>query len=162
MKQFPTHIVAVDGIIENDNDEILLVKDRHKGIYTFAGGQVEVGENLIDALMREVKEETGVDVEVKKLICISSNTATYQGHSGYGTVPTKVMFSFICKYLGGELITSDETSESLWVDKDKVLNYISSPNLVERFELYLNFQGDIQYLEYITRPEYDLKLKRLI
>lgn len=162
MKQFPTHIVAVDGIIENDKNEILLVKSRDKGIYTIPGGQVEIGENLIDALIREIKEETGIDVEVNKLICVSSNTGTYQGYNGYGTVPTKVMFGFTCRYLSGELSTSDETSETLWIPKDKVLDYIVVPNLVERFKAYLNFKGEIQYLEYITIPEYNLKLKRFI
>ena len=161
-KQFPTHIVAVDGIVENDNNEILLVKHRHHGVYTIPGGQVEIGENLIEALIREIKEETGIDVKVEKLICVSSNTCTYQGYNGYGTIPTKVMFSFICKYLDGELCTSDETSESLWIAKDKVLDYITVPNLVERFKSYLVFQGEIQYLQYITKPEYDLKLKRFI
>lgn len=81
MKQFPTHIVAVDGIVENDSNEILLVKHRHYGIYTIPGGQVEVGENLKEALMREIKEETGIDVVVNKLVCISSNTCTYQGYN---------------------------------------------------------------------------------
>lgn len=162
MKQFPTHIVAIDGIIENENGEILLVKDRYKEIYTFPGGQVEVGENLIDALTREVREETGVEIEVNKLICISSNTGTYQGHSGYGLVPTKVMFGFICKYLSGEPCTSNETSETLWVSKEEALNYISAAYLVERYKAYLNFQGDVQYLDYITKPEYNLKLKKLI
>ena len=161
-KQFPTHIVAVDGIVENDNNEVLLVKQRHRGVYTIPGGQVEVGENLIEALVREIKEETGIDASVEKLICVSSNTCTYQGYNGYGTVPTKVMFGFVCKYIGGELCTSDETSEALWVAKDKILDYITVPNLVERFNAYLNFKGDIQYLQYVTRPEYDLKLKRFI
>lgn len=159
MKQFPTHIVAVDGIVENDKNEILLVKHRDKEIYTIPGGQVEIGENLIDALVREIKEETGIDAEVNKLICVSSNTCTYPGYNGYETVPTKVMLGFTCKYLGGELSTSDETSETLWIPKDKVLEYIAAPNLVERFEAYLNSKGDIQYLEYITKPQYDLKLK---
>ncbi len=162
MKQFPTHIVAVDGIVENDRNEVLLVKHKHHGVYTIPGGQVEVGENLIDALKREIKEEAGIDVDVNKLICVSSNTCTYQGYNGYGIVPTKVMFGFVCKYLGGELCTSDETSESLWVDKDKVLDYITVPNLVERFKSYANNKGDIQYLEYVTKPEYSLKEKRLI
>ena len=161
-RQFPTHIVAVDGIVENDNNEILLVKHRHHGVYTIPGGQVEIGENLMEALIREIKEETGIDASVEKLICVSSNTCTYQGYNGYGTVPTKVMFGFTCRYIGGTLCTSDETSETLWVDKEKILDYIAVPNLVERFNAYLNFKGDIQYLQYITKPEYDLKLKRLI
>jgi len=34
--------------------------------------------------------------------------------------------------------------------------------LIERFNAYLNFKGEVQYLEYLTRPEYNLKLKRFI
>lgn len=162
MKQFPTHIVAVDGIIENNNNEILLVKHRHHGVWTVPGGQVEVGENLIDALKREIKEETGINIDVNKLICVSSNTCTYQGYNGYGTIPTKVMFGFTCKYINGELCTSDETSEICWVPKDKVIEYITVPNLIERFKAYLNFNGEIKYLEYITKPEYTLKVDCLV
>jgi 8-oxo-dGTP diphosphatase len=58
MKQFPTHIVAVDGIVENERNEILLVKNRDKEVWTVPGGQVEIGENLIDALIREIKESS--------------------------------------------------------------------------------------------------------
>jgi ADP-ribose pyrophosphatase YjhB (NUDIX family) len=162
MKQFPTHIVAVDGIIENEKNEILLVKSRDKGVYTVPGGQVEVGENLMEALKREIREETGVEVEVGKLICVSSNTCTYQGYNGYGLIPTKVMFGFTCNYISGELQVSDETSETVWVEKEKVLNFITVPNLVKRFEAYLNFNGEVQYLEYITKPEYELKLECFI
>jgi len=162
MKQFPTHIVAVDGIVENDRNEILLVKNRHNNLWTVPGGQVEVGENLIDALIREFKEESGVDIAVNQLVCVSSNTGTHHGYSGYGITPTKVIFGFTCAYLGGELCESDETSEVRWIPKDEVLDYITAPALVERFNAYLDFKGDVQYLEYLTKPEFDLKLKRLI
>lgn len=162
MKQFPTHIVAVDGIIENDSGEILLVKNRHRQIYTVPGGQVEIGENLIDALKREVMEETGTQIEVGKMICVSSNTGVHQGYNGYDTVPTKVMFGFTGKYIDGELKTSDETSEVLWVKREKVLNYITSPHLVERFKAFLSDNSGTLYLEYVTNPCYELKLKKYI
>lgn len=162
MKEFPTHIVTVDGIVENERNEILLVKHRAKEVWTIPGGQVEVGENLMNALIREIKEESGIDVIVNKLVCVSSNTCTYEGYNGYGTVPTKVMFGFTCSYIGGVLSTSDETSESRWVSKDRVLDYITVPHLLERFKAYLNFDGNIQYLEYITKPNYDLKLKQKV
>lgn len=162
MKQFPTHIVAVDGFIENEKNEILLVKNSYRGIYTVPGGQVETGENLMDALKREIQEESGVEVEVGKLICVSSNTCTYQGYNGYGLVPTKVMFSFICKYLSGTLQTSDETSETIWVKKEDLSKYIDAPYMVKRLDAYLNYKGEVQYLEYITKPEFEIKLERLI
>ncbi|HEX2944848.1 MAG TPA: NUDIX hydrolase [Clostridia bacterium] len=160
MKQFPTHIVAVDGIVQNEKNEILLVKNRHKEVWAAPGGQVEAGENLIDALIREIKEESGIDATVDKLICVSSNTCKYEGFNCYGTVPTKVIFGFTCTFTGGELTTSDETSESRWIPREDVLDYIKVPVLVERFKAYLNFDGNVQYMEYVTRPEFDLKLKR--
>lgn len=45
----PTHIVTGAGVVENDKEEILLVKTHHGG-WVFPGGQVEVGENVIDAV----------------------------------------------------------------------------------------------------------------
>ena len=63
---FPTHIVAVGGLISNSEGRVLLVKSPRRG-WEFPGGQVEIGEDLISALKREVKEEAGVDIEVKQL-----------------------------------------------------------------------------------------------
>lgn len=50
--------------------------------------------------------------------------------------------------------TSNETSEVIWVPKDKVLDYITVPFLVKRYEAYL--------LDYITKPEYNMKLERTV
>lgn len=157
----PTHIVAVAGVVENDKEEILLVKTYHGG-WVFPGGQVEVGENLMDAVEREIKEESGIIVNVEKLFAVSSNTATYKGYNGVEKVPTKVMLDFICIYVGGELCISDENSESCWIKKDKVLDMITSPSIRQRYKSYLDYDGNVQYLEYVTKPDFDLKINRKI
>lgn len=162
MKQFPTHIVTVDGFIENDQGEILLEKSRHHQAYTIPGGQVEAGENLIDALKRETMEETGAQIEVARLVCIRSNTGTYPGYNGYGMVPTKVMFTFAGRYTGGELRISDETSEVLWVKKDEVLQYVTFPTVVESFQAYREERSDILYLAGTTKPQYDMNFRRYL
>jgi 8-oxo-dGTP diphosphatase len=158
--QMPVHIVAAGGFVENKQGEILLVKVRRSGDWVFPGGQVEVGENLIDGVIREIKEESGIDVVVSHLVGIYSNTATYEGHSGVKIVPTKVMFDFVCEPVGGELITSDETSDSRWVSKDEVLSKVSAPALQTRYQAYLDYNGSIHYMDYITKPQFELKLKR--
>jgi 8-oxo-dGTP diphosphatase len=158
--QMPVHIVAAGGFVENPQDEILLVKVRRSGDWVFPGGQVEVGENLIDGVIREIKEESGIDVVVSHLVGIYSNTATYEGHSGVKIVPTKVMFDFVCEPVGGELTTSDETSDTRWVSKDEVLSMVSAPALRTRYQAYLDYNGSIHYMDYITRPQFELKLKR--
>jgi 8-oxo-dGTP diphosphatase len=94
------------------------------------------------------------------LIGIYSNTATYEGHSGVKIVPTKVMFDYVCEPVGGELSTSEETSESRWIRKGEVLDMVSAPALRTRYQAYLDFEGSIYYMEYITKPQFELKLKR--
>ncbi len=160
--QMPVHIVAAGGFVTNEKDEILLVKTRRDGHWVFPGGQIEVGENLIDGVIREVKEESGMDVTVSHLVGVFSNTATYEGHSGVKIVPTKVMFDFVCEPVGGEFNTSVETSDVRWVRKEDVLNMISAPALRTRYQAYLNFEGSVQYMDYVTKPEFEVKSKRSI
>ncbi len=159
--EMPTHIVAVGGIVENEQGDILMVKTHHGG-WVYPGGQVEVGENLMDALSREIKEESGIDAVVSHLIGVYSNTGIHKWYDGVTDVPTKVMFDYACKPAGGELCTSEETSESRWVAKDKVLDLVTAPAVRARYKAYLGFRGNVYYMEYVTQPEFDLRLNRTV
>ena len=156
----PTHIIATAGIVINDSEEILMVKTHNQG-WVFPGGQVEVGENLIDAVKREIMEETGIDVEVGEVFCIASNTAKYPGYNGVKEIPTKLMLDFICKETGGVPRSSEENSESMYVPKDKVLDVIKAPAIIERYKAFLEYTGRPIYMEYVTKPVFELKVKRL-
>lgn len=157
----PTHIIATAGIVINEKDEILMVKT-HNYDCVFPGGQVEVGENVIDALKREIMEEAGVDIEVGEVFCIASNTKKYPGYNGIKEIPTKIMLDFICKAKGGVPRPSEENSESMYVPKDKVLDMIKAPAIIERYKAFLEYTGRPTYMEYVAKPVFELKLKRLI
>lgn len=157
----PTHIIAGAGIVINENDEVLMVKTYNAG-WVFPGGQVEVGENVIDAVKREIREEAGIDIDVGEVFCISSNTAKNPGYNGVKEIPTKIMLDFICRAKGGTPRPSDENSESMYVSKDKVLELIQTPAYIERYKAYLEYTGRPIYMEYVTKPCFELKLKRLI
>lgn len=157
----PTHIIAGAGVVMNDQDEVLMVKT-YNGGWVFPGGQVEVGENVIDAVKREVMEEAGVDIEVGEVFCIASNTGKYPGYNGVKEVPTKIMLDFICKAKGGIPRPSDENSESAYFPKDQVLDLIHAPAIIERYKAFLEYAGRPTYMEYVTRPVFELRLKRLI
>jgi hypothetical protein len=74
------------------------------------------------------------------------------------------MFDFVCKAVGGELSTSDETSECRWVPKENVLDLITLPAIRMRYETYLNYNGSVNYIEYVTATtsECNVKLQRLV
>lgn len=153
---FPTHIVAAGGIVEDGKGNILLVKTRDGG-WVYPGGQVEVGENLLAALVREIKEESGIDAMVDYLVGVYSNTGMFKWYDGVTDVPTQVMFDFVCKPVGGELAVSEETTDSRWVPKDRVLDYIIQPAIRTRYQAYLEFNGAVNYMEYVTNPEFIIK-----
>ena len=157
----PTHILAGAGVVINEKDEILMVKHHRQG-WVFPGGIVEVGENVIDAVKREVMEETGVDIDVGELFCISSNTCKHPGYNGVKEVPTKLMLDFICSAKGGTPRPSEENTESRYFPRDQVLALIEAPAIAERYKAYLAYQGRPTYLEYATQPEYRLKMKRML
>jgi len=154
--QFPTHIVAAGGFVEDKEGNILLVKTRDGG-WVYPGGQVEVDENLIDALIREIKEESGIDTTVSYLIGVYSNTGIFKWYDGVTDVPTQVIFDFVCKPVGGDLDVSEETIDNRWVAKDKVLDFISHSAIRTRYQAYLGFNGTVKYMEYVTNPEFLIK-----
>lgn len=160
-KILPTHILAAAGVVLNEEENILLVNTYQDG-WVLPGGEVEIGENLIDAVKREIFEESGIEVEVGELFCISSNTCTYPGYNGVKTVPTKAIFDFICKAKSGEIRGSEENSQSAWFPKEKALEMIQAPSNRVRFQAYLEYSGRPAYLEYRTKPSFELKLKRTI
>ncbi|MCY3721243.1 MAG: NUDIX hydrolase [Candidatus Poribacteria bacterium] len=65
----PQHIVAVSGLISHPDGKILLIRGPRRG-WEFPGGQVEEGENLIEALQREIQEESGVTASIGALVVV--------------------------------------------------------------------------------------------
>lgn len=157
----PTHIVAVGGFIENEKGQLLLVQAIHRG-WEIPGGQVEVGENLIDALVREIREESGIEVAISSLVGVYSNTGVFKWHDGVTDVPTKVMLDFIGKPVGGSLSTSDETRDSGWFPKEQFLDMVTAPAIRVRYQAYRDFAGTPVYMEYRTKPEFELRLSRQV
>ncbi len=157
----PVHIIAAAGIVINEKDEILMIKNLRRG-WEFPGGQVEAGENVINAVRREILEETGIEVEVGELFCISSNTCKYPGYNDVKEIPTKIILDFICHSKGETPGTSDENSETAFIPKSRALELIRTPAYIERYKAFLEYTGRPIYLEYVSKPEFRLKLKRLI
>ena len=74
----------------------------------------------------------------------------------------EIMLDFICKAKGGVPRPSEENSESIYVPKDKVLDMIKAPAIIERYKAFLEYAGRPTYMEYVAKPVFELKLKRLI
>lgn len=122
----PKHIVSAACIVLNEEDKILLIKGPKRG-WEMPGGQVELGEPLFDAAIREVKEESGADIEIIRFCGIFQNTKS-----------SIINTLFLARYTGGTLQTSDESLKVGFFTYDEVMNMVTWKNFKERFKYCLN------------------------
>lgn len=148
---YPVHIVAVGGLIENEEGKILMVKSPDRG-WEIPGGQVEAGETITDALKREVKEETGIDIEVGDLKAVHSNISKRVQPDGISPIGSIVSFGFTGKAVSGELTTSDESLEVNWFDKEEMLNIINEEFMRDKVRYMLNCDGKVAYVVFSRNP----------
>lgn len=109
--------ITTSAIILNSNDEILLCKS-HKwdDKYVIPGGHVEYGEKLGDALVREIKEETTLDVHSFKIVGIKEyfdDTSFYQGRHF-------LFFDYLCRTDRTDVVLNDEAQSYVWLKYEDI------------------------------------------
>jgi len=128
-REYPTIPMVGVGAIAICDGKILLVKRGSKpgrGKWTVPGGLVEVGETVQETVVREVKEESGLDVEVDRLIdVVDSITKDEEGRVRYHFIILD-FFVKLKKKLEGEnkkLKVGDDALEAKWVPLSEAEKY---------------------------------------
>jgi 8-oxo-dGTP diphosphatase len=113
-REYPEAPVAAVGVIIRQGDRIALVrrdKEPSKGLWTFPGGAIELGESLGDAARREALEETGLDVKVGEVATVIDNIVRDEtGRIRYHYV---IVDYHACP-LGGTLRAGTDVSDACW------------------------------------------------
>ncbi|MCK4434203.1 NUDIX hydrolase [Candidatus Bathyarchaeota archaeon] len=126
---YPNQPIVGVGAVIICNSRILLEKRKSepgRGKWSIPGGLVELGESAEQTVIREVKEETNLEVEQPKLVDVVNNvTLDENGRIKYHFV----IVDYLVKLKGGTLEASDDAEELEWVAFDKVESY----NLTESF-----------------------------
>ena len=115
MREYPARPIVGVGAVVVDDDRVLLVRRGHeplKGEWSLPGGAVEVGETLEAAVAREVREETGLDVEVGALVDVLDRIRpAADGRTLYHFV----LIDFVCRPTGGSLCCGTDAIDAAWV-----------------------------------------------
>jgi len=111
---------TVGGLIQRD-DGLVLLCDSHKwpGLYTVPGGHVELGETCEDALVREIKEEVGLDIQVLELVSIQQVIYPKE----FWKRAHFIFFDYLCSVGGNQtpVVDSNEIQSTIWVTPREAL-----------------------------------------
>lgn len=119
----PTHRVGAFAIITDDRGHILISRRTDSGWYNLPGGGVEPHESVPEGLVREVREETGLKIEVGRMVGLYSKPQKHE-----------VVLTFAARVTGGSLQGSDEADLHEWIASDDLATRNILPKHLERIE----------------------------
>ncbi|MER5262815.1 NUDIX domain-containing protein [Actinosynnema sp. NPDC002837] len=125
--------VAVSAIVQDSTGRLLMIRRTDNDKYAIPGGGQDVGETLAQAVVREVEEETGIHVEVTGLVGLYSNPNHVIAYDD-GEVRQEFSICFRAQPIGGELRTSSESKEVLWVEPDRLPDLDIHPSIRLRID----------------------------
>lgn len=130
-RAYPTRpYLAVSAAIFRDGRVLIVRRGRPPahGLYTLPGGGVELGETLEDAVIREVREETGLAIAPLALVGFREAI----GRDAAGRVERHfVILPFAARWIGGEIALNEELAEADWRQPAELAGLKTTDGLAE-------------------------------
>ncbi len=120
------------AIIVNENQQVLLCHRNDYDLWNLPGGGVEIWESPWEAVIREVKEETGLDVEISQFLWLY-----------YKPEKDDLVFQFVCRIVWWEITLSEEANQILYFNKNELPTNTSGKQ-IERIHDY--FADNKEYI----------------
>ncbi|ASQ95856.1 NUDIX domain-containing protein [Streptomyces sp. 11-1-2] len=114
-----TLVVAASAVVTDESGSILLQRRRDNDLWALPGGGMEMADSLPGAAVREVKEETGLDVEITGLVGTYTDPRHVIAYTD-GEVRRQFNVCFTARIVGGQLAISDESTELRFVPPEEL------------------------------------------
>lgn len=131
-------VPSVVAVVQDDEGQILLIHKTDNDLWALPGGGHEAGESVAATVVREVKEETGYDVEPVRILGIYTNPEHVMAYDD-GEVRQQFSISFSARLLSGEMRTSSESKEVAWVEPGDLESLSMHPSMRLRISHF--FEG---------------------
>ncbi|MEV6526660.1 NUDIX domain-containing protein [Longispora sp. NPDC051575] len=126
-------VVAVTAFVLDDQGRVLLIRRSDNDLWALPGGAQDFGEYIAQTVVRETREEAGIDVEVTGVVGIYTNPNHVVEYSD-GEVRQQFSICFTANPVGGELATSDESTEVRWVAQSELDGLQINPSMRLRID----------------------------
>src|SRR5690242_11396755 len=128
-------IPAASAIVTDKRGRILLHQRSDNGLWALPGGTMALGESIAETVIREVKEETGLDVEPRYVVGIYTNPHHVLAFPD-GEVRQEFSVCVACKVSGGTLKISDESTDLCFFTAGQIAHLNMHPSIRQRIADY--------------------------
>lgn len=126
-------VVAVSAFVQDEHGRLLMIRRTDNDLCSIPGGAQDVGETVGQAVIREVNEETGIEVEPVGIVGVYSDPNHVVAYTD-GEVRQQFSICFRARPVGGNLRTSDESSEVHWVSRAQLAALNIHPSIQLRID----------------------------
>jgi 8-oxo-dGTP pyrophosphatase MutT (NUDIX family) len=126
-------VVAVSVIVRDEEGRVLLIQRSDNSLWALPGGAQDLGETTMQAAVREVAEETGLQVEIRGISGIYSDPRHVIAYDN-GEVRQEFSICFHGLKKSGMLATSDESLRVQWVRPEDIDGYPMHPSMAKRVQ----------------------------
>lgn len=130
-------VPSVNVVVVNDADEILLIRRSDNGNWAVPGGAIDLGESMVDAAIRETREESGIETAITGIVGIYTDPKHRILYTSNGEVRQEFSIVVTARPLGGEPTPSSESSEVRWVPHKDLAGYQMDRSMRLRIGHYL-------------------------
>ncbi|MFE6173711.1 NUDIX domain-containing protein [Streptomyces sp. NPDC056464] len=107
-------VPSVTAVVQDDAGRLLLIHKTDNDLWALPGGGHEIGERIADTVVREVLEETGIEVAIVSIVGLYTDPEHVLAYDD-GEVRQQFSICFRARPIGGSLRTSSESKEVRWV-----------------------------------------------
>ncbi len=137
-REFPDRpIVGVGGVVIHRQRALLIRRgcEPLKGQWSIPGGMLELGEDLAEGVRRELKEETGLDVDPLQIVAAFDRIT----REGERVKYHYVIVDYVCRLKGGILKPASDVTDARWVRREEMPQYnlteMATKVILESFEV---------------------------
>lgn len=130
-------VPSVNVIATNENGEILLIRRTDNNKWAAPGGAIDLGESVTQAAIRETREETGIECEIRGIVGIYSDPKHVIHYTSNDEVRQEFSIVLAGRPIGGHPTPSDESREVQWITSEDIGSLQMDPSMRLRINHYL-------------------------
>ncbi|SHH09772.1 NUDIX hydrolase [Streptoalloteichus hindustanus] len=127
-------VVAVTAFVQDEHDRLLMIQRTDNNLWSIPGGAQDFGETIGRTVVREVQEETGIEVEPTEIIGVYTDPRHVIEYTSDGEVRQEFSLCFRATPVGGQLATSGESKQVHWVERERLAELTIHPSIRLRIE----------------------------